>query len=177
MASVRFRLKSKSGEPVASAATLVAYPNGTRRTGQTNADGEWLVDLYRTDQPMQFLAAAPGHLPFSSKVTPGNRSVITLKLEPASDDRRALLFTSSTGYIPGMEGRLNPVHDDLGRLYVYTDNIAIDDKVQHPAPFQLNQPLQMIDVYGVETTARFLVAAPEFSLIEYTEPRQYEEVA
>ena len=174
MVAVRFRLISPSGIPVGGAATLVAYPNGTRRTGRTNAQGEWRVDLYRTDQSLTFLAAAPGYLPLSTTVPPKPNPTITYRLEDSTKGREGVLFTSSTGYIPGLEGRLNPINDD-GSLYVYADNIAINGKVLHPAPFQIGEALHLLDAYGVETTIRFLMVTRQFSLIEYTKPKTYEE--
>ncbi len=93
-----------------------------------------------------------------------------MELEPSKDDRKALLFIRSTGYIPGIEGRLNPHKDG----YVYGDNIAINGKLAAPAAhFELGEPLHLLDVYGVETTIRFLVVGGQFSLIEYTEPTAY----
>ena len=83
---------------------------------------------------------------------------------------RALLFTRSTGYIPGITGRLNPHKDG----YVYGDNIAINGQLAMPAAhFEIGEYLHLIDVYGVETTIRFLVVEGQFSLIEYTEPKAY----
>ena len=175
MPIVRFLLRSGSGDHLAGAATLIELPNGTRRTGRTDADGAWRVDIYRTDQPMKFLAAAAGYLPFSKTVTPKDAATVTLKLEPSDDDRRAVLFTSSTGHIPGIEGRLNPIRDEGDRFYVYADNIAINGHVAHPASFQLGEPLHLQDVFGVETTIQFLEVASQFSLIEYTAPKPYGE--
>ena len=139
MVAVRFRLISPSGIPVGGAATLVAYPNGTRRTGLTNAQGEWRVDLYRTDQSLTFLAAAPGYLPLSTTVPPKPNPTITYRLEDSTEGREGGLFTSS------------------------------------PAPFQIGEALHLLDAYGVETTIRFLMVTRQFSLIEYTKPKTYEE--
>ena len=72
--------------------------------------------------------------------------------------------------MPGIEGRLNPHKDG----YVFGDNLAINGRVANPAaPFKIGESLHLIDVYGVETTIRFLVVEGEFSLIEYTEPRAF----
>ena len=91
-------------------------------------------------------------------------------MEPSKDGRKAMIFNKSTGYIPGLEGRLNPHKDG----YVYGDNIAINGRLATPAaPFKIGEPLYLIDVYGVETTIRFLVVEGQFSLIEYTEPKAY----
>ena len=148
---------------------LAAYPDGRYLTGQTDTDGQFQVHLYRSDQEMKVLVAAEGHLPYHdilSKIS----DIVSLELEPAKDDRKAVLFTKNTGYIPGITGRLDPNKDG----YVYGENIAINGRLATPAVhFKLGEALQLIDVYGVETTIRFLVVEGQFSLIEYTEPKAY----
>ena len=101
---------------------------------------------------MKVLVAAEGHLPFHKTIIPGKSEIVPVELEPSKDDKRALLFTRSTGYIPGIEGRLNPHKGG----YVYGDNIAINGRLAKPAAhFTIGECLHLIDVYGVETTIRF----------------------
>ena len=170
MADVVFQIKSRGGENISSAAMLAAYPNGTYRTGQTDTDGKCQLYLYRVDQEMKVLVAAEGHLPYHTNLTPGESNVVHLELEPSKDDKKALLFTRDTGCIPGIEGRLNPHKDG----YVYADNIAINGRLATPAVhFQIGECLNLIDVFGVSTTIRFLVVEGQFSLIEYTVPKDY----
>lgn len=170
MADVVFQVKTRGGSTIPRAAILAAYPNGTYRTGQTDMDGKCQLDLYRVDQEMKVLVAAEDHLPYHTNLIPGNSGVVPLELEPSRDDRKGLLFTRSTGYIPGIEGRLNPHKDG----YVYVDNIAINGKLATPAAhFEIGECLHLIDVFGVESTVRFLVVEGQFSLIEYTEPKAY----
>ena len=170
MADVAFEIKTTKGAAVRDAAVLVAYPDGRYLTGQTDVDGKCRLNLYRTDQEMKVLVAAEGHLPFHRTAIPGKSEIVLVELVPSKDDKRALLFTRSTGYIPGIEGRLDPHKGG----YVYGDNIAINGRLAKPAVhFTTGECLHMIDVYGVETTVRFLVVEGQFSLIEYTEPKAY----
>ena len=170
MADVVLEIKTNKGADVRGAEVLVAYPDGRYLTGQTDADGKCQLNLYRTDQEMKVLVAAEGHLPFHKTVIPGELEIMPVELEPSKDDKKALLFTRSTGYIPGIEGRLNPNKGG----YVYGDNIAINGRLANPAAhFKIGECLHLIDVYGVETTVRFLEVEGQFSLIEYTEPRSY----
>ena len=170
MADVIFQVEAHGGAAVSGAVVLAAYPDGRYLTGQTDADGRCRLSLYRDDQQMKVLIAAEGHLPFHTTIVPGKSETVPLKLESSKEDRKALLFTRSTGYIPGISGRLNPRKDG----YVYGDNIAINGRLATPAaPFEIGEPLDLIDVYGVETTIRFLVVEGQFSLIEHTEPKAY----
>ena len=162
MADVAFEIKTNKGAAVRGAEVLVAYPDGRYLTGQTDADGRCQLNLYRTDQEMKVLVAAEGHLPFHKAIILGELEVVPVELVPSKDDKRALLFTRSTGYVPGIEGRLNPHKGG----YVYGDNIAIDGRLATPAaPFAIGECLHLIDVYGVETTIRFLEVEGQFSLI------------
>lgn len=170
MPDVLFQVRTRGGATIPRAAMLAAYPNGTYRTGQTDTDGKCQLDLYRVDKEMKVLVAAERHLPYHTDLIPGESNVVPLELDPSKDDKKALLFTRSTGYIPGIEGRLNPHKDG----YVYADNIAINGKLATPAAhFVIGESLHLIDVYGVSTTIRFLVVEGQFSLIEYTEPKDY----
>ena len=172
MTDVVFRIKTPHGAAVPGGSVLTAYPDGRYLTGHTDAEGECRLDLYRTDQEMNILVAAEGHLPLHKTLVFGSLEAITLELEPSTEGRKAALFTKGTGYIPGISGRLNPHKDG----YVYGDNIAINGRLAKPAVhFKMGEPLHLVDVYGVETTIRFLVVEGEFSLIEYTEPKSYGE--
>ena len=169
MADAVIQLKDPQGDAVCGAAVLAAYPDGRYLTGETDAKGEWQLSLYRADFEMRLLVAAEGYLPLHTTISPESR-IVPLELNPSKDERRALLFTRSTGYIPGITGRINPHKDG----YVYADNIAINGRLAHPAAsFEIGTTLDLIDVYGVETSIKFLVVEGQFSLIEYTEPKAY----
>jgi len=171
---VAFRLLTPHGRGVSGASVLMSYLNGTYRTDRTGEDGACTFDLYRTDQPVTVLAAAEDHLPLRAMVELEGETSVTLTMLPSVNRRRSLLFTKSTGHIPGVEGRLNPIND-CGRTYVYADNIAINGQVANPAQFEIGETLQLVDAYGVATELRFLEVGPQFSLLEYTEPRPYGE--
>ena len=167
---VVFQVKGQQGEAVCCATVLAAYPNGTYLIGETDVEGECRLHLYSTNLDMKVLVAAKDYLPFHCNVVPGTSGTVLLELEPSKENRKAILFTKSTGYIPGISGRINPHKDG----YVYGDNIAINGRLAHPAThFEIGETLNLIDVYGVETTIRFLVVEGQFSLIEYTEPKPY----
>ena len=172
MPDVTFRLLSPEGEGVPSAALLVAYPNGTYRTRVSDRQGDCTLDLYRTDQDMLVLAVAEGYLPLRETVTPGHSPVVELHMKTSVSHLKGALFAKSTGYIPGIEGRLNPQRDGE-RTYVYADNIAINNRVANPASFEIGKPLHLLDAFGMETQLSFLEVTPQFSLIEYIEPRPY----
>ncbi|MBP0593612.1 TIR domain-containing protein [Paraburkholderia sp. LEh10] len=79
------------------------------------------------------------------------------------------LVVHQTGYIPGLEGRLNPILDTSGRMYLYADNIAINDGEPQPARFSLNKPFSLEDAVGniYEATVVFIFARS--TLFDYRE--------
>ena len=169
MADVVFQVRNPQGEAVGGASVLAAWPDGRYVTGRTDAAGECRLSLYRTDQRMTILAACAGHLALHTALAPHERDPIALELTPAEGVNSAL-FTRSAGYLPGVEGAIAPRKDG----YVHVDNIAINGSLAAPAMrFERGEPLEFLDVYGVETTVRFLVVEGQFSLVEYTEPKAY----
>ncbi len=170
MTEIVFQIKDAAGLAVDGASVLVAYPDGRYLTGKSDTHGKCRLDLYRTDLHMKILVAAEDFEPSHDTFLPGRQQCIPVELVPSTKERKALLFTRSTGYIPGVSGTLNPHKDG----YVYGDNIAIDGRLARPAAhFEIGKPLHLVDVYGVETTIRFLVVEGQFSLIEYTIPKSY----
>ena len=99
------------------------------------------------------------------------------------DNATVTLFTSentgsvicvSTGYIPGLEGRLNPILDTHHRHYLYADNIAINGGVQQPATFEVDVPFELEDSNGVVMEVRVLHIQGRTSLLQYAHVRHDE---
>ena len=153
---------------------LLIYSNGTYLTGTTDSRGECEFELYRTDDQMNLWVVAEGHLACHRTGAPatsllGNGSVIEMETDKESSN--SILFTKSIGYIPGIDGRLNPINHN--GTYLYADNIAVNGRVERPTHFNVGESLDLIDAHGMQTTVRFLEVGPRFSLIEYTTPKPY----
>ena len=80
----------------------------------------------------------------------------------------------STGHIPGLEGRLNPILDTHRRTYLYADNIAINGGDQQPATFEVDVPFELEDSNGVVMQVRVLYIQGSTSLLQYTQVRHNE---
>lgn len=160
--------------PVDGAAVLLAYSNGTYLTGVTNASGECDFELYRLDDDMTLLAAAEGHMDYRNHGVSAHHLLGKhgeVKMEPGRERLNSISFTKSTGCIPGISGGLNPINDV--RCYVYADNVAINGMLAHPANFEMGEWLDLVDVRGMKTAARFLEITGQFSLMEFTTPEPY----
>ena len=140
---------ASSGQALTDAHVLVLYPNKTFREARTDAFGHANF-LLHSHVPMTVFCAAPGYKAAVS-VNHLPNGTLALALEAASDGG-SLIIANRTGHLPGIEGRLNPTLDHLDRMYLYADNIAINDGMTQPTHFSLNEPLRLTDVLGATAT-------------------------
>ena len=95
----------------------------------------------------------------------GHRSP-ALELEPLHSGG-SVVFSESTGYIPCIKGRLNPIRDSYDRTYLYASNIAIDGGKQQPVHFVLGEELRLTDADGAEAMVRIVDLVGRSALLEY----------
>lgn len=94
-----------------------------------------------------------------------------LKATLALAENTGSVLCMSMGYIPGLEGRLNPILDTSNRTYLYADNIAIDGGKNQPATFKVDEPFELEDSNGVVMQVRILYIQGRTSLLQYVHPR------
>ena len=144
--------EAASGKPLADAHVLALYPNKTSLEGHTNALGR--ADfLLHSHVPMTVFCAAPG---YSAAVVTEQvpNGTVSLKLKAAADGGSRII-ANRTGQLPGIRGCLNPTLDHLDRMYLYADNIAVNDGMAQPVHFALNEPLRLTDAQGATATLLF----------------------
>lgn len=155
-----------SDNPVASAVVVAIADNNTTKQSQTDQSGIARLNI-PTRRKYQLLVAHPKY--------PGS---IVPTWDPGDDLRIVLSEVDNTGsvvchgtcYIPGLEGRLNPILDTSLRKYLYADNIAIDGGRQQPANFEVDAPFELEDSNGVMMQVRVLHIQGTTSLIQYAHP-------
>ena len=153
-----------SRKPLAKALVLAQYPNDTWLLERTDTFGRATFSFH-SELPMTVFCAAPGH---RAEVVRDWRATaeLSVDLEPLREGG-SVVFTEGTGQLPGLQGRLNPILDDLDRMYVYATNIGIDGGKRHPVHFKLGQNLRMTDVRGFRLMVRFVDMAGRSALVEY----------
>ena len=156
-----------AGEPLGNVDLLALFPNNTWKRAETDECGEAILDLHSTHLPMTVFAAATG---FAACVqrdwTPAERP-LSLELNAVPPGGGAVVFPESTGDLPGLEGRLNPILDALDRTYLYASNIAINQGQPQPVHFLLGEDLRLTDADGNELWARVVAMAGRSALVEY----------
>jgi len=155
------------GNPLQGATVTALADNDTYKDAVSTGVGTARF-IFQTRRRMRVLIAHPS--------CPG---AIFPEWDPAEDLRATLpasentgsVICHSTGYVPGLEGRLNPILDTSARLYLYADNIAINGGEQQPASFQVGVPLVLEDSNGVVMEMTVLHIQGRTSLLQFVHAR------
>lgn len=145
-------LNGETDAPLPKAHVLMVYPNKTYLEARTDGFGHADFVLH-TRLPMIVLCAAKG---FRAQVVnifaPGDP--LELCMQPAPNGG-SMIIANRTGHLPGIRGRLNLILDNLDRSYLYADNVSINDGLQQPVHFNLNEPVRLTDAMGANATLWF----------------------
>lgn len=110
---------------------------------------------------------------------PSMRAAVVEKWDTADDIRVTLMSSENTGalicrgtgYIPGLEGRLNPILDASDRRYLYADHMAIRGGEIQPAKFDIGVSFSVEDALGTVMQVTVLHIQGDTSLLEFTHAR------
>ena len=155
-----------AGEPLAGSDVLALFPNKTWERAATDENGEAELDLHTTHLPMTVFAAAPNHGAHVEREWVPSQASLAVEMEPLREGG-SVIFGESTGYLPVVQGRLNPIRDAHDRTYLYASNIAIDQGKQQPVHFALGEDLRLTDADGREATVRIVDVVGRSALLEY----------
>ena len=155
---------SVAGRPLAGAQVVALYPNKTWMEETTDTFGRVAFD-FCSELPVTVFCAALGH---GGQVARDWRppESLAVELEPLPKGG-SIAFTEGTGHLPRLTGQLTPILDSLDRMYLYAQNVAIEEGKQQPIHFKLNQPLRLTDVNGFEWVVRFIEMIGKSALLEY----------
>ncbi len=154
------------GHPLPGSDILALFPNKTWKRATTDENGEAEIDLYTSHLPMTIFAAAPGygaHIEREWIPSQGSLAVELARLQGGG----SVIFAESTGYIPVVNGRLNPIRDSHERTYLYASNIAVNQGKQQPVHFALGEDLRLTDADGREATVRIVEVIGRSALLEH----------
>lgn len=157
----------KDGRPIAGTNVLALFPNKTWRNASTDRHGEVRLDLHSVHLPMTVFAAADGCAAYVEREwIPAERALaVELAALPGGG---SVVFEESTGQLPGLIGRLNPILDTSNRTYLYASNIAINGGRQQPVSFVPGvEELHLMDANGNEMLVRVTAIIGQSSLLEY----------
>lgn len=158
------QVADEEGTSIAGATVTAQADNGTTIEGATDATGGCVLTI-ATRRPYRLLIAHP-RFP----------AAVVERVDPAEGARTILPRTEnvgsvvihSTGHIPGLAGRLNPILDATGRTYLYADNIAVDGGKPQPATFAVGVPIELEDANGNIVFAVVKHIQGRVALLQYT---------
>lgn len=163
---LEIQVSTDNGAAIVGVQVVALADNNTNIQGRTGQDGKVAL-VVQTRRLYRILLAHP-NFPASviEKVDPAESVEAVLQ----QTDNVGSQIISSTGHLPVIQGRLNPILDTHNRTYLYANNIAINGGVQQPAPFKVNEPIQLEDANGVVTNITVKLIAGDTSLIQYLRP-------
>ena len=155
------RVTSEGDDPIKGASITAQSSNGTTIDSSTDDDGRCTLELL--DGYTYTIMAA--HPDFAARIVDEFSGLEELKLRLRGGAGSAVVH--STGHIPGLNGRLNPILDTLDRTYLYADNIAINGGKSQPFSFEVGEPFNLQDSRGSRFQVTVLRIAGRTSLIQY----------
>lgn len=159
-------VRDAEDHPLSGAMVSVVSGNGTTVTADEVGDGHYTC------------AAPTGRLVRIWVAHHEHPGLIESDLE-ASEDHEVTVASAagaaskimgSTGYVPSVQGRFNPILDSNGRTYVYVENAAVDGQPASPATFTVGTPFEVEDADGSVTVVTILDISGHGALVEYRSP-------
>ncbi len=161
------------GVPVESATVLLVAHNGTANQGRTGPDGIAEVPATVRRAVAVFVAHPEHRAAFYRGHDNGAELEVIL---PAAAGVHSVVFANSTGHIPGLAPRLNPIgngHDAEGlprSTYMYVDNGSVDGRAEQPFPFRVGKAMMLEDSEGHQVRATCVGFVGRSTLWEYELP-------
>ncbi len=163
------------GKPVANVSVLVLFPNKTWKRAVTDKNGEAMPDLHSVHVPMTIYVAMEGFAAHVERDWVPAECTLHIELKALPSGSGAVFFENEQGRVPGLAGRLNPTRDSQDRLYIYADNISVNDGERQPIPFAIGEELRATDTDGREKRLHIVDVTGRSALVEYHSTRGQKE--
>ena len=164
--TLKVAISNDEGKGVGGASITALADNGTVLNAMSDVDGRASLSV-RTRKNYRLLVAHPDYpATIVEAVDPADSIAIVV---PRSENLGSLIV-HSTGYIHGLEGRLNPILDESKRNYLYADNIAINGGLPQPAKFVVNEPFELEDCHGTVFVVSVKLIFGRTALLQYLRP-------
>lgn len=166
---VTLTIKDEPGNPISGAAVYLIHQNGTHRSAKSNKSGE--ATFAHDGSTADFYTIFVAHKDFPACIIYDFQCdrdcEVNLKRETGIG---SIIFPNGTGYIPGIDkdGRLNPILDSSERLYLYAQNISINDSLkQQPVCFKYGENISLVDCRNQTADIRIHRIIKECVILDY----------
>ena len=154
------------GQPIGNADILIIMPNQTLVRLFTDERGDAEVELPVTSAPLTIFVAAQGYCGYVYRDLVDTAWTMEINMTPAPQGG-SIIIDDGIGEIPGLVGRLNPVHDLRDRTFLYATDMIINGGRQQPVQFFPLERLRVTDEKGYEALVRVTEIIGRLSLIDY----------
>jgi hypothetical protein len=150
--------------PVRDANVVVAFKDGTVLADKTNQQG-----ISRFENLKQTIAdvyvARAGY--FAVNLSNQDLSKVLRATLQIGGSTNSIVFIGQTGFIPGLNGRLD-LRFDNNDHYLYADGIRVNDGSPQPVHFRLGEGLTLKDAQGAAFKVVVMAMSGHASLLEYS---------
>lgn len=156
-----------TGEGIPNVSIVFSAENGTFLSTVTDDRGNGKINI----NVRRYYSILIAHQNYPSALISHFDPISNLKIELSEILNVGSIIIQSTGYINGLQGRLNPIYDSSARMYLYADNIAINGGRNQPVAFSLNESLVLEDNTGVVMNLIFrFINGHTTALVDYIKP-------
>ena len=123
-----------------------------------------------TEKCVKIFAAAEGYEAAVTRYS-GTAGAVTIPMKSSPAKNSAII--RGRGRLPGIEGDVNPIYDNLKRLYLYADKIGLEKNgrpAQQPLAFKLNERIDAESPTGRPFKIWVIDITQAVSVLEYTLP-------
>ncbi|MET0463768.1 MAG: hypothetical protein ABW007_11475 [Chitinophagaceae bacterium] len=163
-ATLNLKVVDQNSRPIRGAAVFAIFSDGTHLQGRTDSQGVARIQNLKQRSITLYCA----HQDYAAFYKEGHDADSDPVIELEAEASKGSIIIDSTGYIPGLEGRLNPKLDEGNRTYLYADKISIENGTKQPTAFRLGQPFQVEDGRGKRFELKVISMIAATALIEYT---------
>lgn len=158
---------NNKGDKITNATIVLSAVNGTYLSSRTDEQGTVRISI----ETRRIYTVLVAHENYPSAVIEKFDPISDLMITLNEIENVGSIIIQGTGYISGLEGRLNPILDSSARKYLYADNIAINDGMNQPVTFELNKSITLEDCKGTVMNLIFrFVNGRTTALIDYIKP-------
>ncbi|WP_295433930.1 hypothetical protein [uncultured Thiodictyon sp.] len=150
--------------PVNGAHICLISPNGTYRSAISSEAGS--AEIVIADRQAVTIFAA--HPSFPAVFLPDKAPSDELRFSfSCGENQGSVIAENGSATIPGLDGRLSPIKDAVGRTYIYGDNLSFDNQPDQPFHFRLCEPFDVEDSLRYRLKLIVISIIGRCSLIEY----------
>lgn len=164
-ANLNVKVIDQTSQPIRGAQLLAIFSDGTYLQGTTNSKGEAQIANLKNRMVTIYCAHQNYSAYYKENHDSNSDIIIPLKSMPG----KGSIIINTTGYISGLDGRLSPILDTENRMYLYADNISIENGRNQPVYFRLSEPFQVEDSKGKRFELNIIAIIARSTLIEYTQ--------